>query len=208
MAIISVNVRLPWAITATSIPTGPVSSNTYHFDTGSTTPSEANTANIADALISLYGTELDGTWSSILDGAILVSAINMADATPRTAYGIWSGTLSPNATSLPGEVSMKAQIRATPASGIPPQRFRGTLQLGPLSPEVLNDGGNISETAMGAYEAAFTDFAAAIALTPFTWVVGTETSGYQPVTRVRIVNECGTVRRRQFGLSDRRDITV
>lgn len=205
MAIISLVARIPWLMTG--VP-GPVSSNTYTFDTGATAPTEANTAALADDIIALLGTELDGVWSPILGPEIQVSAYDLSTAVPRLAYGYWTGALTTEANGLPGEVTYKVGISAPREIGVPSQRHRGTLHHGPLATSVLTAPGWMSDATVDIFEAAYTDFVTAIGLQAFTWVIGSTVAGYEPITKVTVTNEAGTLRSRQLATTDRRFVAV
>lgn len=205
MAIVRFTVQLPWNVTTLR---GPMSMNTFHMDSGGTTPDNSNAALLADKLISLYGTGLDGIWGSMLSGPVYVIGTKLSDPKPRTAFSYAAGTLTPEAATLPGEVGMKVHYKAPRASGVKAQRFRGTMRLGPLAPAVLNTSGHVATGVQDDVLEAFETFIAGVETTPYTWVVGSEAGGWKPISTVHLSNELGTVGRRQFAENDSRNIDI
>jgi len=196
MPVVRFTTRLAWNISTVR---GAMSINNFHMDSGTTTPDTSNAALVADKIIALYKTDLDGLWGSVLAGSVEVIATNLADLKPRTAFYYAADTITPEASTLPGEVAAKVHYKAPRESGVHAQKFRGTLHLGPLYAGALNTGGHLSNATVDQITGAFDNFVTAVGTSAYDWVVGSEASAaWKRITTLHFSNECGTVGRRQF----------
>jgi len=206
MAIISIQVRLPWN---TGDVRGAVSTNTWHFDTGSVTPTDSNTNTIAETIVGTYTSAIAPFLSSVFTGDVTASVYNLDDPKPRLPIHVETGTFTPGADTLPGECSLKLGIQAARETGVHVQRRRGTLQLGPLAKSLVGDDGRLTPDAMDDLASLAQNLSTGLnGATEYVWVVGTEAFDFRPVNRILITNELGTVRRRQLPYTDRRVVAV
>lgn len=195
MSIIRVIVRQPWATTA---PKGPLSSNTYHFDTKSNLNVPAAATACAEAALALYQIDTPVILGSVLAGNAEWSAYNLDDLPDLLPIAIGSQAMEVGTTSLPGEVAANISFKAPRQLGVPSQRARGSIQLGPLDPGVLTADGNISAAAGAAIASAVGFMVAAVETASCEWVVGSPAHGFHQVTEAHVKNECGTVSKRQL----------
>lgn len=179
---------------------GPASSLTLHFDAGATAITEASGGDTADAVIALMGA-IDEYYGIGCAGSALIKFYDLSDAEPRVAVGVGEFAFDAGADQLPGEVAMNISFRGARVSGVPSQRHRAALQLGPLATNCLDEAtGRLSGGAVAAVATAFETFAAA-ADASWPWVVGSIASGFVPITEAKIRNEFGTVGSRQMTVS-------
>lgn len=200
MAIVKATVKLDWITNSVA---GPSSSNTYYFDSGVSTPSAVLIADVYDALLALYGTDLAGVFGSTLaSGQGQVSFLNLSDATPREAFSFAPIGVAPEADSLPTEATLRVKFGAATAPNVRRSRGKGSVNLGPLAVATIDAGGHITGAILEQVADAYETFATAVNADPnYTWVAGSEQYGFEPVVGVQVVNEPGTIRRRQNTLT-------
>lgn len=205
MAICRATVRLNYASDAS---VGPEATNTWHFDSGVEAITDSMvSATLFDKLGALYH-DLEGLWSSLLSGDATLTAYDLSDPTPRLPVFSVDGSIAVETDTLSPEASIKVGHRYARATGVPTQRGRGTLQLGPLAKAALGDDGLLTTATLDQVETALTTFKTAINGSLWTLVTGTEAHGFQPTERFTIDNEVGTVQRRSLLATDQRIITI
>lgn len=206
MSVISIQVRMPWDTTDVR---GPLSSNTFHVQAPGAGIDPAAMFTIANDINAFYAT-VGQYFSSIMTGRTEIHAYDLDDPKPRLPIFELptDAVFTPDTDTLPGEVSINVGYRAAPTVGVPRQRFRGTMHLGPLAKAAVDDTGHVPDAVLDDVETALTALAAGVNFTACQLVVGSEAQGFVPIERFTVVNELGTVRRRQFPRSDRRTITV
>lgn len=186
---------------------GPISSATFHFDSGATDITEASGADTAALLIDLFQ-GIDELYSSGCGAAAFVKFYDLSDPSPRVAVGQGEFVFDAGADTLPGEPAINISFRGARVSGVPTQRHRAAIQLGPLATTCLDEAtGRVSGGALAILDTAFTAFAAA-ADAEWPWVVGSIASGFVPITECKIKNEFGSVGSRQFQVSGTTIVTV
>jgi hypothetical protein len=189
MTVLRADVRLPWDIAVA----GPLSSNTFHFE---------HTA-VADAPLLVGGalkTMYEGlsVFSSHLTGEVRVQVFDLADPTPRAPVHTTSGTLTPGASSLPGECAMLLTGWTTPQDNVIRSRFQSRIFVGPLHQGVIGSDGLATEAAMQEVLDAFSNLGGNLALSNIVAVAGSEANGWRGIEGGRVTNELATVRRRQL----------
>lgn len=205
MTICRLIIRQPWT---TTLVRGPLSSNSWHVDTGGAPLTSGAATAIAGAILPVYQINDPVILGSILSGDVEWSAIDLADPPPRLPIEIGAGTAQVAAACLPGECTVNVSFAGERESGVPSQRRRGRVQLGPIAPAAVGPTGLITDTAGGAVAEAVSDMRAAIEGLGFEWVVGSPEWGYVPITKAWVSNECGTTRRRQLPETQRYPITT
>jgi hypothetical protein len=122
-------------------------------------------------------------------------------------FGTFTQTLG-NST-LPAENAVTIGFRAPRVVGVPRQRARGRVSIGPLDVAALDtDTGLVDVATLDVLESNVQDVLSALAGGGATWVVGSPTFGWNDIERVTISNEMGQVHRRQLAATDQRVITV
>lgn len=204
MAIVALQVRMPWT---TDAAVGPVSSNTFHFDSGGDTPTTLNFGPVGGAVIALYNT-FDGYWSSMLTGDLVIAAYNLSDAIPRLPFANDTITgMSVEADTLPPESSFNIGYRYARASGVPTQRGRGTMHFGPLAKSAIGNDGLLTSDFLDNAEGALNTFKTALAATVYDIVTGSDAHGWEPLERFSFGNDLGIVRRRDLESTVKRVVT-
>lgn len=199
MAILRCTAKLPWANDGVR---GPESSLTMHFNSGPTAITEASALPTLTAFGTLLAVGLDGIWGSLIENEGQVSAYDLSDPKPRTAFYIGTFPITSGDGTMPGEPALNVSFKADRAAGVPAQRFRGALQLGPLSAEALDTAsGHVAGAITNQVRTAFETLLTSLDADGWPWVVGSEASGWKTVTDCRISNEWGTVGTRQFPAS-------
>lgn len=201
---VAFNIRMPWI---TSEVRGALSSNTWHWDYGGDTPSEANTAVLGAAMIAFYQDVLAPYLSSEFTGVATGSAYDLSLPKPRLPFSAGDFTFTPGSDSLPGEVAAKLGLKSARVVGVPSQRGRGTMQFGPLKQGAITGDGVLTTGMLDDLEAGLLALRTAANANGKTLITGSEAHGWVPVTQVILSNECGTVRRRQFPTTDHRVLT-
>lgn len=198
MAVAEIKITLPWTVSTVR---GPQSVNTLHVDFGATPITSGTLADVFSAVEDLYATGLDGIWSSLLTGEVLVSAYNLSDATPRVPVLEAEYALTPSATGgTPTEIAVNVAFRANYASGVSKRKFRGRIYLGPLSidPAIWTTDGHLSTATTQQIADAFEAFGTAVAQGgTLNWACGSEAEGWKDVQRIEVKNELATLRSRQ-----------
>jgi hypothetical protein len=198
--------RLPWTST---VPRGPLSSNTLYCDTGAN-PLDASLADqIAVVFSLLYDAPTTPFLSPLLTGDAEYNVFDMSDPTPRIPVSFGTLTAGLGSTAIPTEVSATVSYKAVRESGVPRQRRRGRVSLGPLSGDAIDDVTGLLDTAALAQIAENVQSVVdTFALGPLKWVCGSDTFDFADVATITITNECGTIRRRQLAATTSTVITV
>jgi hypothetical protein len=204
MAVLRVDIRLPWT---TTLVRGPLSSNTYHVDVGGATVTEGVCEYIATQFLGLYQGDTPAMFSAICDGTLEWAVRNLDDPIPRLPVAIGTSTVEVDTTGLPGEVAITLGFKAARESGVKAQRYRGRVSLGPLSVPTLTSTGSLTTAVLDQVEEAVGNVVAGLG-GPYVWVVGGKDDLYKPIETFTISNECGTVRRRQLPATAVRTVTA
>lgn len=178
-------VRAQVVIPRTTAVDADASTNTFHF---STIASHATVAPLLrDALIDFYKVgNVPASANAIVaylaaDTATAAAKIKLYDldeSKPRVPFGDYTVNLGiPGGSNMPSEVAVTASYQATPLSGLPRNRQRGRIYLGPLSRSAQES--DASARPAGAFTTAI-NFAmkrlrdAGLAAADWNWVVYSE----------------------------------
>jgi hypothetical protein len=206
MPIARVDFRLPWVST---VPRGPLSSNTLYCDTGA----NALDATLADSIATVFSLLYDGGTtpflSPLLTGDLEYNVFDMSDPTPRIPVSFGTLGMGQGISAIPAEVAATVSYKAVRESGVPRQRRRGRISLGPLSADAIDAStGLIDAAALTQIAENVQSVVDTFNAGPLVWACGSDTFDFAPVATITVTNECGTVRRRQMAATDSEVVTV
>lgn len=202
MAICELRTTLPWTVTGVA---GPASVNTLFVDFGATPITSGTLADVLDATEALYSTGLDGLWSSLLSGEVLISAKDLSQPSTDPPVAEREGTLTPSVDgSVAPEASILVSFRADYASGVSKRKFRGRNFVGPLALTLGNwtTDGHISAAAIEQVADAYETWATAVANGgTLSWCCGSVAEGFKDVSRLEVPNEASMLKSRQHAVT-------
>lgn len=189
---------LPWHAAAYR---GPISQNTIYVSSDSV----ATATDCAWAFCDFY--KAVGPTSlpmEVFSGQVEVSVYDMSQPKPRNPVAIVNDNFTMTGTQpLPAEVAIAISYRGARQSGVPEQRHRGRIYLGPLSIGVLGANGRIgAQSLLGVTQVTQQLWNDLQAINTSIWVCGSEQHGFVPITEFFVNNEFDTIRRRQLDATD------
>lgn len=199
MTVYQFDLKMPWVAAGVS---GPVSSNSIQVrneTVGGITAGQAD--DIASMIAGLYKPNDTVIMSPLLIGSGTYTVTDAEAVRPRQPIQLGSISTDVGMSSLPGEPAVLVSFGRARELGEPSQRTRSRIYIGPLDKSVLDDGGNISNAVMTAFEAELNTWPAKLAAAQCTWVLGSMTHGFKPVLGWKVRNECGTVGKRQLPIT-------